>query len=59
MSDMNKCIKCTVDSCKNHSKEQNYCALEKVEIGKQLDYPTELTCTMCNSFEPKNCNNCD
>ncbi len=59
MSDKNLCIKCTVDSCANHSKNENYCALEKVEIGKQLDYPTELTCTMCNSFEPKDCARCD
>ena len=58
MSNKNLCIKCTVDSCANHSKDENYCALEKVEIGKQLDYPNELTGTMCNSFEPTDCKNC-
>ena len=29
----NHCIKCTVESCANHAKSENYCVLDTVKIG--------------------------
>ncbi len=51
----NKSIECTVDQCANHSKNDNYCALEKIEIGTKVDHPTDIKCTNCNSFVPDDC----
>ncbi|MBE6642363.1 MAG: DUF1540 domain-containing protein [Clostridia bacterium] len=49
----NHCIECTVVSCANHSQTENYCALDKINIGTQESHPTDVRCTNCNSFVPK------
>lgn len=50
----NNSIGCTVDSCKYHCKDANYCSLNAIEVGacnccdpKSVDY------TCCQSFEAK------
>lgn len=49
----NKCIECTVVSCANHSETENYCALDKINVGTHESHPTDVRCTNCNSFVPK------
>ncbi len=49
----NKSIECTVVSCKNHSCEANYCALDKIKIGTHECDPSKSQCTDCLSFEMK------
>lgn len=46
----NKCIACTVTQCANHAKTENYCALEKIQIGTHEANPTMNECTDCQSF---------
>lgn len=50
----NKCIECTVVSCANHSGAGNYCALDKIKVGTRECHPTDVRCTNCDSFVPKN-----
>lgn len=49
----NKCIECTVTQCKHHTQGQNYCSLEKIQVGTHEQNPTVPSCTDCNSFAPK------
>ena len=46
----NHCIKCTVTSCANHAKEENYCVLDTVKIGTHECNPTVSQCVDCESF---------
>lgn len=48
---INKSIGCTVQQCKYHSQTQNYCSLDKVQIGTHEANPTMIECTDCQSFE--------
>lgn len=43
-------IECTVSQCANHSKSQEYCALNKVKIGTHEANPTQTQCVDCESF---------
>ncbi len=49
-SNINKCIACTVTQCKHHSDKQNYCTLDKIQVGTHEANPTVPPCTDCNSF---------
>lgn len=49
----NKNIACTVQQCKNHSAEGEYCALTKITVGTHETNPTQPQCTDCMSFEVK------
>ena len=49
----NKCIECTVTQCKHHTQGQNYCSLDKIQVGTHEKNPTVPSCTDCNSFAPK------
>ncbi len=49
----NKSIGCTVTACANHCSNENYCALEKINVGTHEANPTVVECTDCNSFRPK------
>ena len=49
----NKSIECTVVSCKHHSCEADYCALDKIRIGTHECDPSKSQCTDCLSFEMK------
>lgn len=46
----NKSIKCSVTQCSNHCKDDNYCALNAIQIGTHESNPTEVKCTDCESF---------
>ena len=46
----NKCIACTVTSCKNHCDTQDYCSLSKIQVGTHECNPTMDQCTDCQSF---------
>lgn len=47
----NKCIRCTVSQCKNHSSTGNYCSLDCITVGTHEMNPTVDQCTDCKSFE--------
>ena len=49
----NKCIECTVTQCKHHCTSENYCSLDKIQVGTHEKQPTVPSCTDCNSFAPK------
>ena len=53
----NHCIKCTVVSCANHAKKENYCVLDSIKIGTHETNPTVSQCTDCESFVLGNCSN--
>ena len=50
----NKSIECTVSQCRNHCGEQNYCSLNCIRVATHEQNPTEVACTDCTSFVPKN-----
>ncbi len=49
----NSSIKCVVNECKYHCKEDNYCTLDTIMVGKHSHKATTTECTDCNSFEVK------
>lgn len=49
----NKSIGCTVASCKYHCNSEDYCSLDKVNIGTHESHPTDCQCVDCKSFEKK------
>lgn len=49
----NSSIGCTVKECKYHCNEDNYCTLNKIEVGKHSSEANSKECTDCNSFEAK------
>lgn len=51
MEQANKCIKCNVESCKNHSNEGNFCGLDSVTISSDKENPKDSQAVDCVSFE--------
>lgn len=49
----NKSIQCTVSQCKHHCGEENYCSLDKIQVGTHEADPTVKQCTDCMSFDRK------
>lgn len=49
----NQCIHCTVESCKYHNRERDYCSLDKISVGTHESCPTDTQCVDCESFEAK------
>lgn len=49
----NECIKCTVQQCKHHCMDKNYCSLDSIMVGTHENNPTMNQCTDCKSFMPK------
>ena len=49
----NQCIHCTVDSCKYHNNERDYCSLDTISVGTHESCPTDTQCVDCESFEAK------
>ncbi len=47
---VNKCIECTVTQCKYHNNTENYCTLDKIQVGTHEKDPKMPSCTDCNSF---------
>lgn len=50
---VNESIKCTVDKCKHHAHNKNYCSLNCITVGTHECNPTVEQCTDCLSFEVK------
>ncbi|MCC8013889.1 MAG: DUF1540 domain-containing protein [Eubacterium sp.] len=48
--EINKAIKCRVDSCRYHDRSQ-YCTLTDITVGKECDCSKEKCDTECTSFE--------
>ena len=44
----NQSIACTVQQCRYHCENQNYCSLEKIQVGTHEAHPTD-----CQSFKVK------
>lgn len=49
----NRCIECSVTSCKYHCNSEDFCSLSKITVGTHEPHPTETQCTDCQSFEVK------
>ena len=47
----NHCIQCTVQQCKHHCSNENYCSLDRILVGTYEQNPTMDQCTDCKSFE--------
>lgn len=47
----NNSIGCSVNECKNHCKEDNYCTLPKIEVTKHDAVANSVECTDCGSFK--------
>lgn len=53
MEKANKCIACTVEQCKNHCQDEDYCKLDSIRIGTHEPNPKMVECVDCESFEKK------
>lgn len=49
--DHNESIGCTVEECKYHCKEDDYCTLNQIQVVKHEMKATTAECTDCGSFE--------
>lgn len=47
----NDSIGCSVDECKYHCKDDNYCTLSKIEVTKHEPVASTTLCTDCASFK--------
>lgn len=47
----NRSIHCTVDECKYHYGEDNYCSLDSIMVGSHEKNPTDESCVDCRSFD--------
>lgn len=47
----NDSIACTVNECKFHCKQDDYCTLEQIHVTKHEPVATTIKCTDCNSFK--------
>lgn len=50
MSEANYCIKCTVDKCKHHCREEDFCSLTKIQVGERCQGNSDQCLTDCESF---------
>lgn len=49
----NKHIGCTIKNCEHHCCCEDFCSLDKIEVGTHEANPTEVQCTDCLSFKMK------
>ncbi|WP_101697765.1 DUF1540 domain-containing protein [Clostridium minihomine] len=49
----NPSIGCSVEQCQYHYGAQDFCSLDKIQIGTHEQNPTVNQCTDCQSFQPK------
>lgn len=49
----NRSIGCSVQQCKHHCNNEDYCSLEKIHVGTHEANPTMDQCTDCQSFQIK------
>ncbi len=50
MEKYNKSIHCSVESCRHHCSDRDYCSLDSIQIGTHECDPTADRCTDCRSF---------
>lgn len=55
MNNANRSIGCTVTQCEYHCGNENYCTLDKINVGTHEQNPTNVQCTDCESFKANNC----
>ncbi|WP_303859544.1 DUF1540 domain-containing protein [Alkalibaculum bacchi] len=48
---INNSIGCTVEECKYHAKNQDYCSLDKIQVTKNAAQARNQKETDCHSFE--------
>ena len=53
MEHANHCISWTVKSCAHHCSCDDYCSLDKIQVGTHEHHPAMDECTDCQSFEKK------
>lgn len=53
MTNKNEAIGCTVNNCTHHAQNENYCTLNKIQVGTHEANPTKVECTDCQSFVNK------
>ncbi len=53
MEKCNECIKCTVNNCRHHHTNKNYCTLDSIQVGTHECDPKMDACTDCLSFMKK------
>lgn len=49
----NPSIQCSVNECSYHANSDNYCTLDKIQVGKHEAQATQIECTDCQSFAAK------
>ncbi len=49
----NSSIHCTVSQCAHHCGGENYCTLDRIDVGTHEANPTMVECVDCNSFRRK------
>lgn len=49
----NNSIKCTVQECKFHCCDKDYCSLDCITVGTHEQNPTMCECVDCKSFQKK------
>lgn len=49
----NQSIHCTVEQCRYHGCDGDYCTLNAIQVGTHEANPTMCECTDCQSFEKK------
>ena len=50
----NRSIMCTVTSCQHHCDKEDFCSLDRVQIGTHEHDPVTDECTDCQSFSNVN-----
>lgn len=53
MNEANYCIKCTVNRCKHHCKDEDFCTLSKIQVGERCQGSSGQCFTDCESFSCK------
>ncbi len=51
MAEINKSIKCRVDSCRHHDRNRQYCTLSDIVVGSECHCSKQKCDTECASFE--------
>ena len=46
----NRSIQCSVENCKHHCSQGNFCSLNCIRVGTNETNPTVPECTNCQSF---------
>ena len=53
MDKKNESIACTINNCRYHAQAEDYCTLDKIQVGTHESNPTSKECTDCDSFDYK------